>query len=59
MIDLLKFEADSRSIHVVYNSLSNKDPTINVNITRKRLCPSLGYLYPDCKPALLGANTLD
>jgi len=30
-----------------------------VNLTRKRLCPALGYLYPDCKTALLSCNSLD
>lgn len=59
MLDLLKFEADCKSIEVVYNSLFNKEANINNNLTRKRLCPTLGYLYPDCRTPLLLCNSLE
>lgn len=26
---------------------------------RKKLCPSLGYLYPDAKPALMNATNIE
>lgn len=61
MCDLLKFEADFKSIQVVYNSIGNKELNTAAKITeaRKKLCPALGYLYPDCKTALLNATTVD
>lgn len=58
MIDLLKFEADFKSIQIVYNSIGGKD-SANKATTRKKLCPSIGYLYPDCEQKLLGAKSLD
>jgi len=47
--DLLKFEADFKTIQVIYNSISNKEMSIAANIlsTRKQLIPAMGYLYPD------------
>ena len=61
MIDLLNFEADFKTIQVVYNSIGNKDfnTAIKIVTTRKNLCPNLGYLYPDCQRQLLNAMTLD
>lgn len=61
MEDLLKFEADFKTIQVVYNSIGNKDfnTAIKIMTTRKNLCPNLGYLYPDCQRMLLNAMTLD
>lgn len=60
MCDLLKFEADFKSIQVVYNSIGNKELNTAAKITeaRKKLCPALGYLYPDSKTSLLNATTL-
>ena len=61
MDDLLKFEADFKTIQVVYNSIGNKDfnTAIKIITTRKNLCPNLGYLYPDCQRLLLNAMSLD
>ena len=61
MDDLLKFEADFKTIQVVYNSIGNKDfnTAIKIMTTRKNLCPNLGYLYPDCQRALFNAQSLD
>lgn len=53
--DLIKFEADIKSIQIVYNSIGNKELNTAAKISeaRNKLCPSLGYLYPDSKKALL------
>lgn len=61
MEDLLMFEADFKTIQVVYNSIGNKDfnTAIKIITTRKNLCPNLGYLYPDCQRLLLNAMSLD
>jgi len=61
MLDILKFEADFKTIQIVYNSIGNKDfaNTAHRKNTRKRLCPALGYLYPDCEKDLADATTLD
>lgn len=61
MLDLLNFEADFKTIQVVYNSIGNKDfnTAIKIVITRKNLCPNLGYLYPDCQRQLLNAMSLE
>lgn len=61
LVDLLKFEADFKSIQVIYNSIGNKDlnNAAKIALARKRLCPSIGYLYPDCEQSLLAAMTLD
>ncbi len=60
MCDLLKFEADFKSIQVVYNSIGNKELNTAAKITeaRKKLCPALGYLYPDSKTSLLNATSV-
>ena len=46
---LLKFEADFKTIQVIYNSIGNKDlATVAKLMTiRKSLCPTIGWLYPD------------
>ena len=61
MGDLLNSEADFKTMQVLYNSIGNKDLTSMVSrtTTRKRLCPSLGYLYPDCERELVNVTTLD
>ena len=61
MMDLLNFEADFKTIQVVYNSLGSKENVsiIKITQTRKQLCPSLGYLYPDCQRALASAQNLE
>lgn len=61
MCDLLRFEADFKTIQVIYNSIGHKDLNTQAKITeaRKKLCPALGYLYPDSKTALLNATSLD
>ena len=60
MCDILKFEADFKTIQIIYNSIGNKDfsSATNRTSTRKKLCPSLGYLYPDCEKQLVDATTL-
>ena len=61
MRDLLKFEADFKTIQVIYNSIGNRELNTAAKIqeARKKLCPSLGYLYPDAKPALMNATTVE
>lgn len=61
MLDLLNFEADFKSIQVVYNSLVSKESTslIKITGTRKQLSPSCGYLYPDSQRALIGSQNLE
>lgn len=61
MVDLLKFEADFKTIQVVYNTIGNKDLNTAAKIitARKQLSPCIGYLYPDCEKALLNSTTLD
>lgn len=61
MCSLLKFEADFKTIQVVYNSIGNKELNTTAKITeaRKKLCPSLGYLYPDSKTALLNSTSVE
>jgi V-type H+-transporting ATPase subunit d len=61
MIDLLRFEADFKTVQVIYNSIGNRDLNTAARIitTRKNLCPTIGYLYPDCERMYLQAMTLD
>ena len=61
MGELLEFEADFKTIQVVYNSIGNKELNSAANrITiRKKLCPTFGLLYPDCERSLNESNTLD
>lgn len=61
MCDLLKFEADFKTVQVVYNSIGNKELNTTAKITeaRKKLCPALGYLYPDAKTSLLNATSVE
>jgi V-type H+-transporting ATPase subunit d len=61
MRDLILFEADFKTIQVIYNSIGNRELNTTAKIleARKKLCPALGYLYPDCKTSLLNATTLD
>jgi V-type H+-transporting ATPase subunit d len=51
MDELIKFEADFKTIQVIYNSIGNRELNTTAKIleARKKLCPALGYLYPDCK----------
>jgi V-type H+-transporting ATPase subunit d len=61
MLELLRFEADCKTIQVCYNSLTSKELSQVANrITfRKKLCPTLGLLYPDCEKEYLTAASLD
>jgi len=61
MIDLLQFEADFKTIQVCYNSMGSKELTQTANrITfRKKLCPTLGLLYPDCEREYQTASNLE
>lgn len=61
MRDLIKFEADFKTIQVIYNSIGNRQLNTSSKIleARKKLCPALGYLYPDCKSALLNASSVE
>lgn len=61
MQDLLRFEADFKTIQVIYNSMGNRELNTIAKIqqARKKLCPSLGYLYPDAKPALMNATNIE
>lgn len=59
MLDLLKIEADFKSIQVCYNTIGNKEPAVKLVTLRKQLSPSFGYLYPDCDENLKKANTID
>lgn len=46
---LIDFEADFKSLQVIYNSLGSRDSSniAKVILLRKQLCPLLGNLYPD------------
>ena len=49
-------------IQVIYNSIGNRDLNAsakNMLDARTKLCPALGYLYPDCKDTLLNATTIE
>ncbi|CAD8057005.1 unnamed protein product [Paramecium primaurelia] len=61
LLELLKFEADFKTIQVIYNSIGNRDLNTAAKIitTRKQLCPTIGNLYPDCEKMYLQAMTLD
>jgi V-type H+-transporting ATPase subunit d len=61
MINLLKFEADCKTIQVIYNSIGNKELSSAASraSTRKHLCPSLGNLYPDCEKEIQNVTALD
>eukprot|EP00330_Aristerostoma_sp_ATCC50986_P012422 CAMPEP_0114594136 /NCGR_PEP_ID=MMETSP0125-20121206/15762_1 /TAXON_ID=485358 ORGANISM="Aristerostoma sp., Strain ATCC 50986" /NCGR_SAMPLE_ID=MMETSP0125 /ASSEMBLY_ACC=CAM_ASM_000245 /LENGTH=369 /DNA_ID=CAMNT_0001794077 /DNA_START=42 /DNA_END=1151 /DNA_ORIENTATION=+ len=61
MLDLLNFEADFKTIQIIYNSIGNKDfaSAANRSATRKRLCPALGYLYPDCEKELNKCSNIE
>jgi V-type H+-transporting ATPase subunit d len=61
MKDLIKFEADFKTIQVIYNSIGNRELNTSAKIleARKKLCPALGYLYPDAKTSLLNATTVE
>ncbi|KAL4463023.1 hypothetical protein ABPG72_022230 [Tetrahymena utriculariae] len=55
--DLLKFEADMKSIQVVYNTIQHT--VAKSKEVRDQLTPTLGYLYPDCQTYLKNARSLD
>jgi V-type H+-transporting ATPase subunit d len=59
MLDILKFEADFKTIQIIYNSIAHKESSnaATRTTTRKKLCPSVGYLYPDCEKELVSAVT--
>lgn len=57
MIDLLKLEADFRTLQVVYNSLDdNKEER---EVVRCKLCPALGNLYPLHHGNLMAVDSLE
>lgn len=60
MNDLIKFEADFKTIQVIYNSIGNRElnTVAKVAEARKKLCPSLGYLYPDAKTPLMNTVSI-
>lgn len=61
MTDLLKFEADCMTIHIIYHSLDN--PELNTQSAResdrKNMCPTFGHLYPGCEREIHKAYNLD
>jgi len=61
MKDLLQFEADFKSIQVIYNSIGNKIFAQGADrvTKRKKLCPTIGLLYPDCDKDLHATTSLD
>jgi len=61
MLDILKFEADFKTIQIIYNSIGNRELSSadQRSSRRKRLCPALGYLYPDREKDLVNAASLD
>ncbi|KAM3136632.1 hypothetical protein pb186bvf_011268 [Paramecium bursaria] len=61
LVSLLKFEADFRTIQVIYNSIGNRDlnTVARIQTTRKQLCPTIGTLYPDCERQYLAAAQLE
>lgn len=48
-------------MQVIYNSIGNKELNTAAKISeaRKKLCPALGYLYPDAKNPLMNANSVE
>lgn len=61
MTDLLKFEADTITLQVIYNSLGNKEfaQLSDIDSKRKNLCPKMGYLYPDYTDHLIKTRSLE
>lgn len=61
MLEILKFESDYMTIQIIYNSIGNKDfqSTVARSNSRKRLCPTVGYLYPDVEKSYIEATSLD
>jgi len=61
VLDFLKFEADFKTIQIIYNSIGNREFSTadQRGSKRKRLCPALGYLYPDTEKELVNAASLD
>ena len=61
LLDLINFEADMKTLQVIYNSIGNKEfssaPKV-INL-RKQLCPAAGLLYPDVQRGLLNMQNLD
>lgn len=61
MTELLKFEADMRSIQIVYNMLANKEYQNQEKMkkTRLQLLPNFGYLYYDMVKPLVDADSFE
>lgn len=61
MLDLLEFEADMKTIQVIYNSIGNKEFQNNARVItlRKQLCPAGGFLYPDVQRQLLNQFNIE
>lgn len=55
--ELLKMESDFKAIQVVYNSFDQQKAARTK--TRKLLCPTFGYLYPDANRELLEAENME
>lgn len=49
MLELVDFEADMKTLQVIYNSIGNKEMQSAPKVIhlRKQLCPAAGLLYPD------------
>lgn len=59
MTDLLNFEADMITLQVLYNSIGNQEFNDKNRIdNRKKLCPKMGYLYPDFMQKLITVREL-
>jgi len=61
MTDLLKFEADTITLQVIYNSIGNREfaQLSDIDAKRKNLCPKMGYLYPDYTDHLIKTRNLE
>jgi len=58
--DLLKFEADCMTIQILYNSIGSQELSLSTHREdRTKICPRLGYLYPDCAEDLSKVVDLD
>lgn len=55
MEDLLKFEADMRTIQVIYNTMGHEQFNNRPDRQNKRskMTPKMGYLYPDYRDKLI------
>lgn len=61
MLELVDFEADMKTLQVIYNSIGNKEMSSAPKVIhlRKQLCPAAGLLYPDVYRELINMQNID